>query len=295
MRPRITLTVMLGVTIVTITLNHKRFSGDHSCGKERMTKPPASAIDKALDLLEALARAKTPQTLSELAEEVGMLRPTAHRVLADLAGRGWVIKYNGRYLPGPAALQLSHEVAAHSLAVLCEPSLIRLSEKTDMMTNLQVLETGGARIIAAERPERFKMITRMVGDLLPMHRFAGPLALIASLDEAALAPYLSIVEQSGYPLHGAGGFLADIAETRATGFAVVHKRSQDIIGSVSRTVASKKGPPLCALTVIGFESDFDGPTLDFVKAQLKDAVTDLENVLTTLTSGKTPANEGDER
>ncbi|MFF9561165.1 helix-turn-helix domain-containing protein, partial [Streptomyces albus] len=102
-----------------------------------MTKGSASAVDKALDLLEAIARSTTPMKLSELAEEVGMLRPTAHRVLGELANRGWVFRYDGRYLPGPAALQVSHEAAAHSLAALCDPTMRVLSESTDMMVNLQ--------------------------------------------------------------------------------------------------------------------------------------------------------------
>ncbi|XGU18481.1 helix-turn-helix domain-containing protein [Rhodococcus sp. 3Y1] len=93
-----------------------------------MTKGSASAVDKALDLLEAIARSTTPMKLSELAEEVGMLRPTAHRVLGELANRGWVFRYDGRYLPGPAALQVSHEAAAHSLAALCDPTMRVLSE-----------------------------------------------------------------------------------------------------------------------------------------------------------------------
>src|SRR3546814_5882849 len=68
-------------------------------------------------------------------------------------------------------------------AALCDPTRRVLSESTDMMVNLQVLESGGTRIIAALRPERLKMITRMLGDLLPPHRFAGPLALVAALED----------------------------------------------------------------------------------------------------------------
>jgi IclR family acetate operon transcriptional repressor len=251
-----------------------------------MTASSQSAVDKALDLLEAIARAKNPLKLSELAEEVGMLRPTAHRVLADLVGRGWVFRYNGRYLPGAAILQLSHEAASQSLAALCEPILVSLSASTNMMTNLQVLEKNGSRIIAAERPERLKMITRMVGDLIPPHRFAGALALTASLDDVSIRPYLSIVEQTGHPLQGEHGFLADIAETRASGFAVIRQRSQDILGSISRAVVPRQGSPLCAVTVIGFNSDFDEETVVQIKAQLTDAAAGIAKLLTDVTSGK---------
>ncbi|MDI9916595.1 helix-turn-helix domain-containing protein [Rhodococcus sp. IEGM 1379] len=259
-----------------------------------MTKGSASAVDKALDLLEAIARSTTPMTLSELAEEVGMLRPTAHRVLGELASRGWVFRYDGRYLPGPAALQVSHEAAAHSLAALCNPALQALSERTDMMVNLQVLESSGSRIIAALRPDRLKMITRMLGDLLPPHRFAGPLAFLAALDASALAPYLKLVEQAGYPLDGPNGFLADIEETRATGFAVVHKRSRDIIGSVSRAACSRKGSPLCAVTVIGFDSDFDDDTVAMVQEHLRRTTDDIEQLLTDHAGGKRSTESGDE-
>lgn len=252
-----------------------------------MTASSQSAVDKALDLLEAIARAKNPMKLSELAEEVGMLRPTAHRVLAELVGRGWVFRYNGRYLPGSAVLQLSHEAASQSLAALCEPILLSLSESTNMMTNLQVLEKNGTRIIAAERPERLKMITRMVGDLLPPHRFAGALALTAALDDVSIRPYLSIVEQTGYPMQGEHGFLADVAQTRETGFAVIRQRAQDILGSISCAVVPRTGSPLCAITVIGFDADFDEATVARLKEQLTDAATGIEKLLTDVTSGKT--------
>ncbi|WP_193612127.1 IclR family transcriptional regulator [Nocardioides lijunqiniae] len=259
-----------------------------------MTKGSASAVDKALDLLEAIAQARSPMTLSELAEEVGMLRPTAHRVLAELTHRGWVFRHDGRYLPGPSALHVSHEAAANSLAALCLPTMRELSESTDMMVNLQVLERDGTRIIAALRPERLKMITRMVGDLLPPHRFAGPLALVAALEDTARAPYLAMVEQSGYPLEGPQGFLADVEETRTTGFAVVHRRSQDIIGSVSRAVLSRKGSPLCALTVIGFDSDFDDATTRTVEDHLLRATDEVQALLTHHTSGKRPTDSGED-
>jgi DNA-binding IclR family transcriptional regulator len=252
-----------------------------------MAASPQSAVDKALDLLIAIARSPAPLKLSELADEVGMLRPTAHRVLTDLVARGWVFRYDGRYLPGAVLLQLSNDAAANSLAALCQPALTSLSEATGMMTNLQVLEKDGSRVIAAERPERFKMITRMIGDLIPPHRFAGALALTAALDDKAIKPYLDSVAQTGYPLEGDSGFLADVARTRETGFAIVRQRSQEIVASVSRAVVPRLGSPLCAITVIGYNSDFDDSgTLESVKVELAATATEVENLLTSITSGK---------
>jgi IclR family acetate operon transcriptional repressor len=260
-----------------------------------MASSPQSAVDKALDLLIAIARSPAPLKLSELADEVGMLRPTAHRVLADLVARGWAFRYDGRYLPGAILLQLSSDAASNSLAAICQPALTSLSEATGMMTNLQVLEREGSRVIAAERPERFKMITRMIGDIIPPHRFAGALALTAALDDKAIKPYLDAVAQTGHPLHGENGFLVDVARTRETGFAIIRQRSQDVVASVSRAVVPRLGTPLCAITVIGYNSDFDDTaTLDAVKASLASTASEVEHLLTSITSGKARWPNGEE-
>lgn len=68
---------------------------------------PRTAVDKALDLIEAVGRAPRPPRLTELADEVGLHRATAYRILVDLVRRGWVLRADDRYLPGTAVLLLS--------------------------------------------------------------------------------------------------------------------------------------------------------------------------------------------
>ena len=109
----------------------------------------SSAVDKALDLLEAIADSDRPQRLSELAARVGLHRATAHRVLVDLVARGWVLRAGDHYLPGPAQLRLSDAAARNSLATLCRPAMEALSAETGLMVNLQVLE--GDRAPASSR------------------------------------------------------------------------------------------------------------------------------------------------
>ena len=103
----------------------------------------SSAVDKALDLLEAIADSDRPQRLSELAARVGLHRATAHRILVDLVARGWVLRAGDHYLPGPAQLRLSDAAARNSLATLCRPAMEALSAETGLMVNLQVLEGVG--------------------------------------------------------------------------------------------------------------------------------------------------------
>ena len=244
-----------------------------------LARTTSSAVDKALDLIEMVARADQPLRLTDLANAVGMHRATAYRVLVDLGRRGWVLRSGDRYLPGSAVLQLSSAASANSLVALSRSVLLSLSELTSMMVNLQVLEPRGSRIIDVVRPKRLEMIADLRGELLSVHKFAGTMALVARLDERARTPYLSAAAEAGSPIDGRRGVLADLDRTRRTGFALVRGRNEAIIASLGRAVLSASGAPLCALTVVGLESEFGTADLGKLQTALDNAVSDLEERL----------------
>lgn len=238
-----------------------------------------SAVDKALDLIEAVLRAERPLRLSELAEASGLHRATAYRVLIDLVRRGWVLRHEDHYLPGPALLQLSPTAATDSLVALARPALEALSVRTDMMVNLQVLTADRSRVVDVVRPPRLEMITHLRGELLPVHRFAGPLALVAMLEPDARAPYLRPAEEAGHPLTGVEGLLAELTRVETDGYALERGRNEALIASLSRAVPSARGLPLCALTIVGLDAEFDEPRLGHLKQQLFETTDELRTVL----------------
>lgn len=244
----------------------------------------SSAVGKALDLIEVIARSDRPLRLSELAGEVGLHRATAYRVLVDLVRRGWVLRVGDHYLPGTVVLQLSQAAATRSLVAVARPVLAALCEQTGMMVNLQVLAADQSRVIDVVRPQRLAMISHLRDELLPVHKFAGPLVLVAMLGADARRPYLRLALQAGYPLDGSDGLLADIERAERTGFALERGRNEKLIASVSRAVPAAKGPPVCALTLVGPDAEFEEPRLSQLKAQLAAATAELQHALTTLAS-----------
>ncbi|WP_406369198.1 helix-turn-helix domain-containing protein [Streptomyces sp. NBC_00647] len=244
-----------------------------------MPAAPRTAVDKALDLVEAVARAPQPPRLTDLAEEVGLHRATAYRVLVDLVRRGWVLRAGDRYLPGTAVLQLSSSAARNSLGALARPVLEALSERTGMMVNLQVPEVDRSRVIDVVRPDRLAMISRLTGEALPVHRFAGPLALVAALAPADRVPYLRAAELSGHPLTGPDGLLADIERTERTGFAVEYGRNEQPVASLARAVATRPGAPVCALTLVGLGAELDEARLPLLQERLREATDELARTL----------------
>lgn len=230
-------------------------------------RPTSSAVDKALDLIEVIARVDRPLRLTDLANEVGMHRATAYRVLADLVTRGWVLRAGDRYLPGSAVLQLSRAATEGSLVGLTRSILQRLSDETTMMVNLQVLERRGSRVIHVIRPRRLEMLADLHGESLPAHRYAGPLALVSALPPEARKPYLEIAAAEGY-----NDLPADIDRTVAQGYALERGRHAAIIASISRAVVSSHGLPICALTVVGLDAEFWGAALTGLDGSLRAAV-----------------------
>ncbi|WP_063796072.1 IclR family transcriptional regulator [Peterkaempfera griseoplana] len=249
-----------------------------------MPRSSSSAVDKALDLIEAVARSDRPIRLSELAEEVGLHRATAYRVLLDLVRRGWVLRAGDHYLPGTVALQLSHASATRSLAAVSRPVLETLSARTGMMVNLQVLESDRSRVIDAIRPARLEMISDLRDSTLPVHRFAGPLALVATLPPEARRPYLRQAEEAGRTSADDDRLAADIAQAERAGYALERGRNEKLVASVSRAVTTAKGAPICALTVVGPDTEFEEPLLTEVIAALHEATAELQRTLTVLSS-----------
>ena len=247
-----------------------------------MPRSSSSAVDKALDLIEAVARSDRPLRLSELADQVELHRPTAYRVLVDLVRRGWVLRAGDLYLPGAAVLRLSSGAVAHSLVALARPALEALSSRTGLMVNLQVLESDRSRVLDVVRPQRLEMITDLLGQALPVHRFAGPLALVARLEQRERDPYLRVAEQAAQSPDEAAALLADLAEVERTGFALERGRNEKPVASMSRAVVSAKGTPICALTLVGLGADFDEPRLEQLRRDLLDAAEGLRRLLTAV-------------
>lgn len=237
-----------------------------------MPASASSAVDKALDLVEAVADAPRPPRLSELADRVGLHRATAYRVLTGLVERGWVTKVGETYLPGPAVLRLSRSAGgAASLASLARPVLEDLVRETGLMVNLQVLEADRSRVVDVVRPPRLEMISDLRDELLAAHRFAGPLALVAALGPQEREPYLRPAREEAVPgsLESLGAALELAA---AEGFAVRRGSTQRLVASAGCVVRTEPGgPAVCALTLVGPIAEFDDAHLPGLERALREA------------------------
>lgn len=117
-------------------------------------------LDKSMAIIDVCER--TPATGSEIARQLDMTVPTAHRLAAALVAHGLLQKVDdGRYLPGPRFLNTRLGEYAH-------PVLTRLTRELNETSQLWVAR-GEVRLCAASvEGEAELRVSLPVGARLPM-------------------------------------------------------------------------------------------------------------------------------
>jgi IclR family transcriptional regulator, acetate operon repressor len=181
------------------------------------------SVDRALDVLEALADHGGEAGLSEIAAATGLPYGTIHRLLRTLLARGYVRQESDRrYALGGGLVRLGG-VAERMVAVWAQPYLTRLVELSGETANLAVLEGDFVVYVAqVSAPRRLRMFAEVGRRVLP-HSTAVGKVLVA---DRSRAEALALLERTGMPRKTANtitepaAMLAELDRVRARGYAL---------------------------------------------------------------------------
>lgn len=189
-------------------------------GKPRYDVP---ALEKGLDILEALASSEEPVSLSDLAVRLGRSRNELFRMLDCLVSRGYVLRETAT---GRAALSLKlHQLAhAHSPVALLlrharEP-MRRFVAATGESCHLSVLDPGGLMVIhmaQSSAPVRLLIETGVYFD--PVLTVSGRLLLSAMGDDERLPVLAGSAAWRSFGIGRRKGFLAGLAKIPKEGIS----------------------------------------------------------------------------
>ena len=211
------------------------------------------SVERALGLLELLARAGGRAGRRELAERSGLPLGTVHRLLSTLAATGHV-RQDGdrRYALGTALMPLG-DAATRLLGGWAQPFLVRLVEASGETSNLAVLDDDRVLYLAqAPGRHRMRMFTE-VGRRVPPHTTAVGKVLMAWHDEAQVRRVLARTGMEAHTprsLTTVPAFLAALAEVRGRGWAVDDEEEEEGVRCLGVPVGP--GPQaVAALSVSG--------------------------------------------
>ncbi len=129
------------------------------------------SIDRATELLDAIARYPEPVSLKILSAETGLHSSTTFRILAALIQNHLVEKDpSGHYKLGLKLLQLGARLHSKiDLGSLASPVLDGLCQQLNESANLTIREGDEVVYIQKATPKRMMHVQQMIGSRAPLH------------------------------------------------------------------------------------------------------------------------------
>lgn len=239
---------------------------------------PVDSVDSALRLLLLLRRDGSVR-VTAAAAHLGVAPSTAHRLLAQLRFRNFVVQDRQRvYHPGPALEAVARSAASPDLASVAHGHLAELTRITGETTHLLALEGNGTRFLDCVEGDQTVRVGRRIGLLLPAHTTSGGKALLAELPVGALRK----LYPHGLPpartaaLSDLAALRRDLAATRRRGYAINIDESETGVSAVGRTVHDGAGRAVAALAVALPSMRSSRQLLTHLARQLHEAVAGLD-------------------
>jgi len=228
---------------------------------------PIESVENAARVLLMLRKTRLLR-VGEVADELGVARSSAHRMLATLQAQG-LLKQDAAtrgYHAGFRLVELGLAViGATDLRAEARPVLESLAKTTRETVHLIVLE--GTQIVFVDGVEGDHVIRAAlrVGDRAPAHAAAAGKVLLAALPEEELRsryPQTRLRGGTDLAIATRADLEAELALIRKRGYATNCSESEDGLHAVAAAVFDGGGAAQAALSVSGPSSRLSDTDLD---------------------------------
>ncbi|UXC37730.1 IclR family transcriptional regulator [Cupriavidus gilardii] len=223
------------------------------------------ALDASAQLIGALLRAGSPLALSELARLAGMVPAKAFPHLVSLVRAGVLQRdADGRFLPGPLALQLGL-IALQRLSPVreAEPEVRGVAVDTGLSVAMAVLGPLGPTVVRLEESARPQHVSLRVGTVLSLVNTAIGRVFAAHQPADVLDGLLQqeTVRMAGAPVKGLReektAYAARLARIREQGMDDALDRPVPGIHTLAVPVFDHTGTVVLVLAAMGTAGSFD--------------------------------------
>lgn len=229
------------------------------------------SVDNALRVLLLLSDGRSV-TVTSLAAELGVAPSTAHRLLATLVHRQFVVQGPDRsYAAGPAMLRMgAGQHSRASLLSLARPYLREVSRALDETCHIGLLVGRSTHFLMSEEAGHTLRIGIRDGQIMPAHLTAGGKVLLARLPPdrfAELYPAAGVPEEE---LDAAAvALLAEEVEgVRRRGYALNKGATERGLYALGVPIVGEGGVAVGSLTV-------SMPSVRWVTGRVPDLVAQL--------------------
>lgn len=211
------------------------------------------ALARGLDVLKAFRPSRPCMTLSEVAAETGLARPTARRILITLAELGYVRGGEHGFALTPRVLDLGMAyISSNNLWELAEPHLRELSRSTGESCSLAQLEGSDIVYVARAAVPKLVALAVNIGTRFPAAQTSLGKVLLAALEPAELDRVLDRPSAAGLEPRWRPERTeldAVLRDVRAKGWAVTDQDLALGIRSIAAPVRNGRGETVAAVNV----------------------------------------------
>ncbi len=250
------------------------------------------SVERALDLLELLARSSGWVGISELSAATGQPVGTVHRLLMTLVARGYVMRDSRkrRYALGTTARMLAGtDSPVLNWSEIATPFLHELVEISGETANVVVIERDRAVYVAQAQSRRMVRMFTELGNRVPLHSTGCGKVLLAYQPDSVLA---SIITQTGLPaathktITDPKQLRQELEKIRQQGYAIDSGEQEEGVRCIAVPVYDPVGKVVAAMGISGPSSRLDSKHAPFLTQHLKRTSAGLSARLVELRSTK---------
>lgn len=213
-----------------------------------------SVVDRVSRLLDAYPADQADLSLAQLSRRSGLPKSTAHRLLAELEGIGFVERHAGGFRLGMRLFELGQLVPRQrTLRDAAVPFMEDLREATRQTVHLAVLD--GVEVVYVEilRQPNQPALPSRVGGRMPAYCTGVGKALLAHADPAVVAAVVAggLPRRTPYTIRSPEALYRQLEEVRRTGTAHDHEESGLNFACTASPVTGVDGRVVAALSVTG--------------------------------------------
>lgn len=245
-----------------------------------MTAPDSSlatAVERALNILEAAAHRREGLTNSEISRKLGIPKSSASYILRTLEHRGYLRRETetGRYRLGLKILSLGgHAQANLDIADIALPFMRTLVEKIHMTVHLAVLDHGEAVYIEKVEAPGFFRVNTWVGRRMFLHSTSVGKCLLAWLpkhEAEAIVKQQGLKKRTPKTITTMSKLLTDLERVKEEGYAVDDEENSLGARCLGAPVFDVTGNVVAALGASGTLTQVDEANTPRIVEGLKDA------------------------
>jgi DNA-binding IclR family transcriptional regulator len=220
-----------------------------------LRKQASSSILKALDLIDALASAGRPLTLSELSRQLGRPLPSVHRLLRTLELRNYVESFDGRYGLTLKLFEIGSSVIS-SIDVVAEarPTCERLCGDLDETVNMAVRSgTSAVYVMKLESLRSLRLISQL-GMHVPLYCTAMGKVLLAEAkphEQQAILAEITYTPRTKNTIVSRTALEDELASVKSAGYAVDNEEFDNGLICIAAPVFDLHGEIAAAISATG--------------------------------------------